>query len=260
MPLTFPERQFFERLLQMGGGYVLNFSNNNFEEFFRLGVGVNIYAPEYNYASGSKANRLRGFWNVAPDHLVGRALRGLLDMVDGLSQERRDRAIEIIVRLESQPHIPDLDALEVDFTDDLLERHAQAIRHLLQQSRADEAVDRMHTFTVLYFRNLSDAHNLPYDRDATLQYLCSAYVRDLRADGTIETVMGERILRNTLSTMDAFSSVRNDHSMAHGNPVVNVDEGWYILSTVLATFKFIRSVERRRLTRNKQSSLDDVPF
>lgn len=244
----------------MGSGYVLDFSNYTFDEFFRLELGISIYAPEYYHGSGSKANRMRGFWNVAPDHQVGMALRALLGMLTDIRAENRDRANEIIIRLESQPHVPDLDALEVDFSDDLLERHAQAIRSLLQQSKADEAVDRMHTFTILYFRKLSDAYSLPYDKNATLQYLCSSYVRNLQNEGAPETVMGERILKNTLSTLDAFSNARNEHSMAHGNPLVNIDEGWYILSTVLATLKFVRNLERRCTANREQHSRDDLPF
>mgnify|MGYP001619194306 FL=1 len=63
--LTTNEKQILEKLFQMGGGYVLNFSDRTMGEFFRDDVGIDIYNKKYNYASGSKANRLRGFWLVA---------------------------------------------------------------------------------------------------------------------------------------------------------------------------------------------------
>jgi hypothetical protein len=40
--LTYIEKQKLERELRMDGGYVLNFSNRTYEEFFREVVGVQI--------------------------------------------------------------------------------------------------------------------------------------------------------------------------------------------------------------------------
>lgn len=55
--LTTAEKQILEKLFQMDGGYVLNFSDRTMGEFFRDDVGIDIYSSRYNYASGSKANR-----------------------------------------------------------------------------------------------------------------------------------------------------------------------------------------------------------
>jgi hypothetical protein len=46
----------------MGSGYVLNFSNRTFDEFVSDSTGRDIGDSKYNSGSGSKANRLRGFW------------------------------------------------------------------------------------------------------------------------------------------------------------------------------------------------------
>ena len=76
------DKQILEKLLQMGGGYVLNFSDRTFGEFFRDDVSVNIYHEQYNYASGSKANRLRGFWQVADDPLTGESIEKLIAYIE----------------------------------------------------------------------------------------------------------------------------------------------------------------------------------
>jgi hypothetical protein len=62
--LSNTEKRKFERLLEMGSGYVLNFSNRTFEEFILDSTGRSIYDARYEYGSGSKANRLRAFWNA----------------------------------------------------------------------------------------------------------------------------------------------------------------------------------------------------
>ena len=80
--LTTNEKQVFEKLFQMGGGYVLNFSDRTMGEFFRDDVGIDIYAEKYNYGSGSKANRLRGFWLTADDKTVGDAISKLLEYIE----------------------------------------------------------------------------------------------------------------------------------------------------------------------------------
>lgn len=66
----------------MGGGYVLDFSDRTMGEFFEDSLGVDIYADIYRYASGSKANCMRGFWREADDELVGRSVLALIDYID----------------------------------------------------------------------------------------------------------------------------------------------------------------------------------
>ncbi|MFW6172824.1 MAG: TIGR02391 family protein [Elusimicrobiota bacterium] len=88
--LTTNEKQILEKLFQMESGYVLNFSDRTMGEFFRDDIGVDIYAEKYNYASGSKANRMRGFWLKANDKLVGKSIAKLIEyiktqiLIDGL--------------------------------------------------------------------------------------------------------------------------------------------------------------------------------
>lgn len=77
--LTHIEKQKLERELGMGGGYVLDFSNRTFEEFFREVVGVAIYDAQFSEGSGSKANRMRAFWRTASDKQLQSMLNGLLE-------------------------------------------------------------------------------------------------------------------------------------------------------------------------------------
>lgn len=78
--LTTTEKQILEELFQMGGGYVLNFSDRTFGEFFHDDLSIDIFDQKYNYTSGSKANRLRGFWQVANDPHVAKNIDQLRTM------------------------------------------------------------------------------------------------------------------------------------------------------------------------------------
>ncbi len=80
--LSTNEKQVLEKLFQMGGGYVLNFSDRTMGEYFHDDVGINIYNERYNYASGSKANRMRGFWQVGNDSQVGKSISKLIEYIE----------------------------------------------------------------------------------------------------------------------------------------------------------------------------------
>jgi len=80
--LSTNDKQVLEKLFQMGAGYVLNFSDRTMGEFFNDDIGVDIYDEKYNYASGSKANRMRGFWKVADDSLVGKSIIKLIEYIE----------------------------------------------------------------------------------------------------------------------------------------------------------------------------------
>jgi hypothetical protein len=80
--LTHIEKQKLERELGMGSGYVLGFSNRTFEEFFREVVGIHIYDSRYDLGSGSKANRMRAFWQLATEEQLRSLLGGLLEAWD----------------------------------------------------------------------------------------------------------------------------------------------------------------------------------
>jgi uncharacterized protein (TIGR02391 family) len=108
--LTTIEKQILEKLFQMGGGYVLNFSDRTMGEFFRDDVGIDIYAQKYNYASGSKANRMRGLWLSADTKTVGKSIIKLIEyiesqiLIDNLSrndfpEDRMKAAKEIAEKL-----------------------------------------------------------------------------------------------------------------------------------------------------------------
>lgn len=81
--LTFTEKRRFEQLLGMETGYVLDFTNRTFAEFVRDSTGRDIYDARYNYESGSKANRLRAFWQKEENSVVGKLMGDMLDYAGG---------------------------------------------------------------------------------------------------------------------------------------------------------------------------------
>jgi hypothetical protein len=69
----------FESLFGMSSGYVLEFSDRTFAAFFRETVNVDIDEAKYQQTGTSKAKRLRAFWELESDSIVGKVLTELLE-------------------------------------------------------------------------------------------------------------------------------------------------------------------------------------
>ncbi len=121
------EKQILEKLFQMNG-YVLNFTNRSFADFFRDDLGIDIYDQKYSYNGESKANRMRAFWHSTPDSLTGKSIQKLIEYIDNqilLGQLRRE-----------------------DFSSDLIARSREISRRLLgavpkkEEEKEDEFINR----------------------------------------------------------------------------------------------------------------------
>lgn len=89
--LTYIEKEKLEDLLEMGGGYVLDFTDAKFASFFgEMGIDIGSHRYFANKLSHSKANRLRGFWEMESDNKVGMALEKLVDYAEHLKSKNQE--------------------------------------------------------------------------------------------------------------------------------------------------------------------------
>lgn len=75
MPLGNSTKRKLEILLGMGGGYVLDFTNDGFQDFVQTAIGVDPYDGRHE----SKAKVLRQLWHELPAHEVARLNLELLE-------------------------------------------------------------------------------------------------------------------------------------------------------------------------------------
>jgi Restriction endonuclease len=71
------DMRLLDDVFAMDGGYVLDFSNRTFFDFFKDELGVDIYTERYAVNGSSKAKRLRTFLQAETETLAARALRAL---------------------------------------------------------------------------------------------------------------------------------------------------------------------------------------
>lgn len=267
--LTMMEKRKLERALGMGSGYVLDFSNRTFEEFILESVGIEIYDEKYDYASGSKANRMRAFWEKESNYLVGKLLGDIFENWDELNHGYEikpvpEDCLKIVQRLKASAPVPDISAVEAIKEDKDFETLAKSVREAIDRNEPETGLDRLHTFVTKYFRVLCEKHGITTEREKPLHSLVGEYIKHLKKEGLIESEMTERILKSSISVMEAFNKVRNQQSYAHDNEVLNYNESLLIFGHVTSSIRFIEAIEaaRRRSTTENVSAndFDDIPF
>ncbi len=76
--LTDIDKRYLERILAMQSGYVLDYNDATFGEFFRRHK-IDIHGRKYQTYGTSKAKKLRAFWEQEPDTVVAPILSEMLE-------------------------------------------------------------------------------------------------------------------------------------------------------------------------------------
>lgn len=266
--LTYFEKQTIQRFLEMGNGYVLDFSNRTLQEFLAETLGVDIYSDKYDYSSGSKANRIRGFLQVESNYKSGLLLEKFCEYwinqihqgdrnYDQSDEHRYKECLKIAERLKSGGPVENLDALEPNVDDQDFSKLSKSIKDSIEKNEPESALDRLHTFVVKYVRGLCSKYEIDYEQNHPLHSLFGSYVKHLVNDNLIESDMTERILKSSISVLEAFNDVRNNQSFAHDNPILNYNESILIFNDVSNVIKFIESIEAERKIEFDVSETED---
>lgn len=264
--LTFVERHKLEKFFEMRGGYVLGFSNRTFQEFIIDSVAKDIDDQRYNYASCSKANRLRCFWDKESNYIVGKLTIDLVDFA--LTFEGKDEALaeecrEIGKRLVQSAPVPEISAIEPNTNGKAFEALAKSVRSAIENDEPETGLDRLHTFVVKYVRTLCERRGISTERGKPLHSMFGEYVKHLRSNDLLESTMSERILKSCISTLEAFNDVRNNQSFAHDNEILSYNESLLIFNHVTAAVRFLNSLEEKEAADSEvcvEQGIDEIPF
>jgi hypothetical protein len=269
--LTHVERRKFERLLGMGTGYVLGFSNSSFQGFVTDSTGKDVYGAIYDRGSGSKANRLRAFWSVEPNHVVAKLLGDLLEDMSAESRAATEPGLfseceRIIQRLRQGGAVAELASVAPIEVGREFEALVNSVHEAINRNEPETGLDRLHTYTLKLLRVYCQKHGIAVGQSKPLHSLMGEYRKKLKEEGPIESEMTEQILKTTTSLLQAFCDVRNDQSLAHDNPILNYEESLLIFNQVTSAIRFIRSLEERTDRTGSSPGVapplegDDVPF
>lgn len=241
--LKYGEKDDFEALLGMKTGYVLDFTNRQFREFVLDNASLDIDEPMIG-GNGSKAVRLRHFWNNQPAHIVGRLMKALVDRAPNNDVELRKRCVSAAERLSMSAVVHDASVIsELSSLEDF-EQLAAGVRDSIEKNEPEAGLDRLHTFTVKFVRRVAAQRGMAIDRDKSLNAIFGMYVKKLQELKLIESRMTEMILKASISVLDAFNDVRNNRSLAHDNVLLNREESLLIFNHVTTAIRFVWALER----------------
>jgi len=257
--LTKIEKLKLEKLLQMGGGYVLDFSNRTFEEFILESVHIDIYDEKYSHWSGSKANRLRAFWEKEGNYTVAKLLEDLLEywefrnvepnqIIDASDKALIDDCQTIIERLKSSTSSEEISTFGQFKEIETFAQLSESIRNYLSQDKPELALDRLHTFITRYLRSLGKKYGFKHESNVPLHSLMGAYVKHLKQSDVSISEMSERILKSSISILESFNKVRNEQSYAHDNELLGTEESRLIVSYVSNLLKYLDSIDSSRVS------------
>lgn len=260
--INFKDKRTIEKLFEMESGYVLDFSNTTFRDFFIDSVGIDIDDTKYYCNGESKAKRLRTFWQIESDYNVGKSIESLADYWLSLvhagirdlhhtTENLHKECLEIAKRLKQGSFVEDIEVIREQEEDKDFSKLARTIRGHIDNNEPEVALDRLHTYMIKFIKSLCSNHGIEFKNEETLNAIFGKYVKFLRSNNRIESEMSERILKYSIHVMEAFNDIRNNKSFAHDNPVLNYDESVLIFNNITSAIKFIQTVEEK-ITQESQ--------
>lgn len=276
--LTYEDKIYLEKYLQMEGGYVLDFSNNSLRQFVNDNVRLDIYDNKYDKYGDSKAKRIRAIWDVESDYLIGKLLKSFISYYKAKQivntynfnaskdlEQSCEKIVERLLREEVSSHTDLITPLydESDFS-----KLATNIKEYIEKNEPELALDRLHTFYVKFIRGLCTRHQIVYTNSESLNAIFGKYIKHLESLNIIESDMTIAILKYSINLLEKYNDVRNNKSFAHDNKLLNYKESLYIFDTLARLKGFIDSIEDEIRLKQKQEEKEarakasnwDLPF
>jgi hypothetical protein len=251
--LKHSEMRVFDDAFDMHGGYVLDFSDRTFSQFFDDEFGLNIYDEKYCFNGSSKAKHLRAFITIEDELIVSRVLRRIWEYRERIPayqsaencETLKVRLFELLTKIEGGGAIPRTDAIERFKRDETLEELVAAIERDIGANKPIATLDRLHTYCMKKFAHLLDERRIAWDRAEPLHSRVGKYVKALRQERQLGDVTSQ-IVKSSIGIFDKLNDVRNNRSLAHDNQLLDQGEARFIYDAITAFLRFVKSIEATR--------------
>ena len=205
---------------------------------------------------------MRAFWEKESNYMVALVIEALLndwkEYAGFSAAPPSDDLLKIIRRLKESAPVPEISVIKANIDDKNFETLAKAVRDSIEKNEPEAGLDRLHTYLVKFFKNLCNKHDIETHKKP-LHSLVGEYIKAVKSEGLIDSEITERILKSSISIFESFNYIRNNHSFAHDNKILNYNESLLIFNYVTSTIKFIEAIENSNITI-KEKELDDIPF
>jgi len=240
-----------------GFGYVLDFSDRTMEEYFSDEFGINIYAEEYQANGSSKRNCLTTFLKLTDAYSALKVLRSLWEIREGLLAQatspssaleasKKTAAFEkVIESLEGNSELVIPEGVDAYTREKTLEALVADIDRTLKANKPEVALDHLHTYCVKKVTHLLKSRGIECALDEPLHSRFGKYRKQLVNEQSLHEFT-DRALKSSISLLDSFSDLRNNHSLAHDNEILGPVEARFVFSNINSILILIRSLEANR--------------
>lgn len=254
-----------DRVLWMGGGYVLDFSDRTMATFFAEELGIEIFHSTYARYGNSKAKYLRCFLQTVDSPTAARVLRRLFDHrldvmgtsgraeSDQISVDKYHRLIERLERGGIRT-----EGIEKFTANPTLDELVASIERDIQANKPHAALDRLHTFCMKKFAHLLSLRGESTNRNETLNGRAGRYFNPLRRDGRVQPIT-DKIMKSSVEIFELFNGIRNNASLAHDNELIQPAEARFIFESVANMLRFLKSVEGQAFENGGPENNDAQP-
>jgi hypothetical protein len=227
--LTAADRHSLEKYLDMSGGYVLNFSDRTFGDFVFESVALDIHDEIYKTQGTSKANKLRTFWKIESDNMVGTLLLALIDYEEsrGYTPDAEVRALadkcrHIATRLLAGG--PNLNPLKEHATVMNARHLAEQIRRLEASVESDPslAIGTAKELIETCCKTILAERGKPVAGTQDVSTLTKATLKELKLvpEGIPEAARGAEVIKRLLSNLgtigNGLAELRGLYGTGHG--------------------------------------------
>ena len=240
-----------------GYGYVLDFSDRTMGEFFQDEFGLDIFCPENKVNGTSKRNCLTTFIVKTDQSTAVKVLRalwerreGLLDSLPGSEEAQQARSksqdfLKVIEHLEQDSFSAPIGEIDVFRSERTLDELVADIKRTLRANKPEVAIDHLHTYCMKKFAHLLAVRGESCDKDEPLHSRFGRYRKHLEAEQQLHEFTS-RALKSFIGLFDSFNDLRNNHSLAHDNKLIEPLEARFIVSGICAILAMLRALETRR--------------
>ena len=257
--LSFIEKQTICRLFGINNGFVFKSWNDKGEynktttkDLIEEACGINIFDDE-GYKDLSQQKCIQKIWDEESPQTVANLLKALSEYFCfqmgnsywGDEDENDYQQVKrIIERLESETTV----VLPKQTESQNLQLLLEDIETNLQNDKPELIVDRLHTFSTEFMRSICRKHNLGttdnQNNELPLQSLVGRLKKWYSENHYFDSEFSVVAIQNTINIFDKYNNIRNDHSAAHPNEMLNKAEAMYAVHIVAETLTFIDKIER----------------
>jgi len=262
--LSYEDKVYLEKYLQMESGWVLDFSNESLKRFIHENIKLDFSDKKFDVYGSSKAKRLRAFWDQESDYTMGKLLKSMIlyyrakkivnPSLFNATDELELHVEKIAEKLFQEGVSPHVEAItpNVDETD--FAKLAISIKEYIERNQPELALDRLHTFFMKFVRALCNRHQIEFSNSESLNAIFGKYLKFVTRLEIVESEMTISILKYSINLLEKFNDVRNNKSLAHDNKILNYKESLYIFDALARLKAFIDGLEEEISIQNQKGS------